>query len=138
MVHKAAGALTLSVQANAWEARPEGFEGAFLPLRVIVRNSGPEAVTLRAQDQMLEDDRGGRWQASPPDDVVQQFAERAREIRRPTVSVRATGPAPTTWSLGLGIRGEGGWRRLHVTLQWTGGGHGQGHLSFAFAASPWP
>lgn len=106
LAQKAAGALTLSVQPHAWAARPEGLEGAFLPLRVIVRNASPEEVTLRAQDQVLQDDRGNRWRAVPPDDAGRQYAERTESIRRPTVSVGATGPAPTIWSLGLGLRRE--------------------------------
>ncbi len=168
LVQKVAGALTLSVQPHAWSARPEGFERAFLPLRVIVRNASPVEVTLRAQDQVLEDDRGGRWRGVPPDDVGQQFAERTGAIRRPTVSVGASGPDPTIWHLGLGLRRErppdladigrlafsqdpippdasregffyfplppSGWRRLQLTLAWTGGGFGQGHITFEFTA----
>ncbi len=106
VAQKAAGALTLSVQPNAWEARPERFERAFLPLRVIVRNGSPEAVSLRAQDQVLLDDRGGRWRGVPPEEVTQQFAERGGGLRLPTVSVGASGPDPTIWNLGLGLRRE--------------------------------
>jgi hypothetical protein len=168
LVRKVAGALTVSVQPHAWAARPEGFESAFLPLRIIVRNASPQEVTLRAQDQVLEDDRGNRWRAAPPDEAGQQYAERVEAIRRPTVSVEASGPAPTIWNLGLGLRRErppdladilrlafsedpvppdasregflyfplppDGWRRLRLTLSWTGGGFARGHLTFEFAA----
>jgi hypothetical protein len=106
LVRKVAGALTVSVQPHAWADRPDGFEGAFLPLRIIVRNASPEEVTLRAQDQVLVDDRGNLWRAVPPDEAGQQFAERIDAIRRPAVSVGASGPAPTTWRLGLGLRRE--------------------------------
>jgi len=106
LVQKVAGALTLSVQPQAWAGRPEGFEGTFLPLRIIVRNASPEEVTLHAQDQVLHDDRGNRWRAVPPEEAGRQFAEYIDTIRRPTANVVAAGPAPTTWHLGLGLRRE--------------------------------
>ena len=168
LVQKVAGALTLSVQPQAWAGRPEGFEGTFLPLRIIVRNTSPEEVTLRAQDQVLHDDRGNRWRAVPPEEAGRQFAEHIDTIRRPTASVGATGPAPTTWRLGLGLRRErppdltevlrlafpedpippdasregffyfplppDDWRRLQLTLAWSGGGFPLGHTTFEFAA----
>ncbi len=104
MAQHVAGALTLSVQPQAWTARPEDLEKAFLPLRVVVRNASPEDVTLRPEDQVLEDDRGNVWRAVSPEQVAHRIAERTDASRRPTVHVGATGPAPTIWNLGVGLR----------------------------------
>jgi hypothetical protein len=108
MARKAVGALTLSVQVNAWRGRPEGLDGAFLPVLVSLRNDSPEPVMLRAQDQLVQDDRGGRRRGAPPEDVARQFAEWAGTSRRPILQLDATGPAPTLYRFGLGVTRERG------------------------------
>ena len=103
---KVAGALTVSVQPNAWQARPPELDRAFLPIRVVLRNGSSEPLSMRPQDQVLEDDRGGRGRAVPPREVTQQLAQRSRGFRRPTLHVGATGPAPTIYNFGLGLERE--------------------------------
>ncbi len=106
LVQKVAGALTMSVQPNAWQSKPTDLQDAFLPIRVILRNGSPEPVSLRPQDQIVEDDRGGRGRAVPAEEVTRQLAERPREFRRPTLSLGATGPGPTIYKFGLGVERE--------------------------------
>ncbi len=106
LVQKVAGALTVSVQPNAWQARPSELDRSFLPIRLVLRNGSSEPVSMRPQDQILEDDRGGRGRAVLPEDVTQQLAERLRGFRRPTLHVGATGPAPTIYNFGLGLERE--------------------------------
>jgi len=100
-----AGGLQVSVEAEAWHARPKKLPDYVLPFLVRLRNGGAGPVVIARTDFLVLDDANRQYLPLPPAEVVSMLGGHASSgvAVSPSVGVAGSSAGGTIFGAGLGI-----------------------------------
>jgi len=104
LIAKEMAGLRISVEAEAWHGKPRDLAKRVLPFLFILRNTGPNAVTITRTDFLLLDDSSRQYLPLPPSEVVTMLGGRVEGATvSPSVGVSGSTAGGTIFGVGLGI-----------------------------------